>query len=445
MAIRDLSLIRLIPELVQSGICALKIEGRMRDAAYLGNIVGLYREILDQYYAMPSAFTPRTASLEKLFKTRVRNYSALIAAGGSSNASFFDISGKREPLMLSNGCVEPSSREEGFVEPDFGCVEDSGVRDDCPELAVCVSSMDAAQHALDAGADRIYLAAETQQYADGNWTPSAFQDVLKLVSDAGVPVGIRTPRVSPRHARAEWTRLVELCEGFDIQYVLAHHLGALKRSREGMPSASIIADYGFNVLNPVAIASLKQLGAGAIVPALESGYEDASTLIQASVLPVELLVHGPITGMLLDHCLIAMNLTKTGSKDVCRAPCIQSEFALRDQKGETRKIITDQYCRNHILTAKDLGVLPRIDAFLRLAPASFRIEGQFYPAEFVGQITRAYRSALARWKRGETEVCPSREEWEFLLLQSPRPWNYGAYAQHITHSKSTAKVMRALK
>lgn len=445
MAIRDLTLIRLIPELVESGICALKIEGRMRDAAYLGHVVSLYREVIDQYYAMPSAFTPRTASLEKLFKTRVRNYSALIGGGGSSNSSFFDTSGKREPLMLSNGCTEPSLMEEDFVEPDFDSSEDFSTRDECPELAVCVRSIDAAQHALDAGADRIYLAAETPQYAEGHWTASAFQDALKLVNDSGVALGIRTPRVSPRHARAEWIRLVELCEDFDVRYILAHHLGSLKRAREDMPTASIIADYGFNALNPVAITSLEQLGADAVVPALESGYEDVRTLIQTSVLPVELLVHGPVTGMLLAHCLIAMNLTKTGSKDVCRAPCIQSEFALRDQKGETRAIITDQYCRNHILTGKDLSVLPRIDAFLRLGATSFRIEGQFYPPELVGQITRAYRSALDRWKDGEAEVCPSREEWEFLLLQSQRPWNYGAYAQQITHSKSTAKVMRAMK
>jgi len=53
MAIRDLSLCRQIPELVDAGIGALKIEGRMRDAGYLRDIVGIYRRLLDKFYACP--------------------------------------------------------------------------------------------------------------------------------------------------------------------------------------------------------------------------------------------------------------------------------------------------------------------------------------------------------------------------------------------------------
>ncbi len=45
---RDQSLIEYLPALSQAGVSSLKIEGRMRSSAYVGQVVALYREALDQ-------------------------------------------------------------------------------------------------------------------------------------------------------------------------------------------------------------------------------------------------------------------------------------------------------------------------------------------------------------------------------------------------------------
>lgn len=348
-------------------------------------------------------------------------------------------------MMLSNGARETSVASEDFVNPQFDVPNGTNERNLCPELAVCVASLAGAQSAIEAGADRIYLAAETSQFGNERWYPETFGEAARLANSAGVTLGLRTPRVSTRHARAEWTNLVEHCRGLEVQYVLVHHLGALKRARESLPELTIIADYGFNILNPTAAESVIRLGAGVTTPALEAGFEDTRQIILGSGLPTELVVHGPITGMLIDHCLLVSNLSRNGSKDVCRGLCRHARFGLRDKTGEVRHIITDQYCRNHLLTAKDLAVLPCLDAFLRLGAVSFRIEGQFYSPELIGRLTRSYRDALSRWKRGERKVVPSNVEWKGLLAASPRPWNYGGYGFEVTRSKSTAEVMRTLE
>ena len=56
LALKDLCLVHNIPDVVEAGICSLKIEGRMRDPLYLGSVVQLYREALDRFYACPPAF-----------------------------------------------------------------------------------------------------------------------------------------------------------------------------------------------------------------------------------------------------------------------------------------------------------------------------------------------------------------------------------------------------
>ncbi len=43
----DLSAIDLLPELAQAGVCSLKIEGRMKSAEYVHNVVRAYRRVLD--------------------------------------------------------------------------------------------------------------------------------------------------------------------------------------------------------------------------------------------------------------------------------------------------------------------------------------------------------------------------------------------------------------
>ena len=50
---KDLCMIEHIPEIIESGIVSLKIEGRMRSINYLASTVKVYREAIDAYYEDP--------------------------------------------------------------------------------------------------------------------------------------------------------------------------------------------------------------------------------------------------------------------------------------------------------------------------------------------------------------------------------------------------------
>lgn len=53
---RDLCMIAHIPELIASGVCALKIEGRMKGIHYVAATVKAYREAIDAYYQSPDDY-----------------------------------------------------------------------------------------------------------------------------------------------------------------------------------------------------------------------------------------------------------------------------------------------------------------------------------------------------------------------------------------------------
>ncbi len=71
---RDLCMIEHIPELIGSGVCSLKIEGRMKTPYYVASVVRVYREALDRYFASPEKYVYDPKWLEELKKTSNRGF-----------------------------------------------------------------------------------------------------------------------------------------------------------------------------------------------------------------------------------------------------------------------------------------------------------------------------------------------------------------------------------
>ena len=72
---RDLCMIESIPELLESGITSLKIEGRMKTAFYVGTVIKAYREAIDTYLRSPQEYEEKKAYfLEEVSKASHREY-----------------------------------------------------------------------------------------------------------------------------------------------------------------------------------------------------------------------------------------------------------------------------------------------------------------------------------------------------------------------------------
>jgi putative protease len=63
-----------IPEMIESGIDSLKIEGRMKGINYLASVVKTYREAIDSYYADPGAYTIKDDWITELACINNRGY-----------------------------------------------------------------------------------------------------------------------------------------------------------------------------------------------------------------------------------------------------------------------------------------------------------------------------------------------------------------------------------
>ena len=55
----SLNILSLLPEVIQSGVASLKIEGRQRTKSYVGTVTQVLRHAVDAYYANPEEFRPK--------------------------------------------------------------------------------------------------------------------------------------------------------------------------------------------------------------------------------------------------------------------------------------------------------------------------------------------------------------------------------------------------
>lgn len=71
---RDLCMIEHVPELVESGIKSLKIEGRMKSSYYVASVVRAYRLALDSYLDNPEGYEFKKEWLDELSKASHREF-----------------------------------------------------------------------------------------------------------------------------------------------------------------------------------------------------------------------------------------------------------------------------------------------------------------------------------------------------------------------------------
>jgi len=73
---KDLCMIEHIPSLIDAGISALKIEGRMKSAYYVASIVKAYRQAIDSYFSNPEEYHFNEKWLNEIKKTSNRCFTS---------------------------------------------------------------------------------------------------------------------------------------------------------------------------------------------------------------------------------------------------------------------------------------------------------------------------------------------------------------------------------
>ncbi|MGE5379881.1 MAG: peptidase U32 family protein [Methylocystaceae bacterium] len=369
LAHKDLYLLEDLPALLAAGVVSLKIEGRMRDAVYLNRIIKAFRQVLDGLEIDSPAFQ---TIRDDLYANRARDFTT---AGFSHRITTDDIglSGTREPVFPTAPLPIAAKTRNSDAESISGA-----------ELQVQVAREDVLASVLAAGVKTVIIGGETVLPAGGlNLTR-----VSALIRKAGVNTIYQLPRVITESQIDELRQQLPMIKSAGIETVLVSDIGSMHLAQSC--GLKVWGDYSLNITNAEAGALLADQGLERMTAALELREPELSEMLPQATLPVDVLVHGWLPGIVTDLCL------RGAVEEGCYREQEVMPLYLVDREGNKYPVVCGQNCHQFIYYPFKLSLLGQVKLLSVLGVTGLRLDLTEYTPEQASQVIRIYQQALNR-------------------------------------------------
>jgi len=395
LAAKDMYMYEHIPELIEANITSFKVEGRMRDTDFIVKLVNIYGDAIDRYIENPLNFD-RKKQADELYKNRKRDFTTAYAFS-KPGLSFINTRYEGTGKFYSTGKAFSMPTQEPIITDDiindikaeFNSYAENSCDNKLPskhKLSVKVNNYNQAKLCIELGIDRIYLPCEVL-------SPDQFISVERLKNLVNLKktteIYLDLPQIMDE---LQFDILGHYLEKYGYLYdgLLVSNLGAIKKYAGKYP---LITNYNLNIYNHKALKFYKDQGVNEATISIEAKQRELPKFISMAETPLELIVHGPLRVMYLDHNLYdnisASKIIEAGDNKYVD----NSILVLMTDKGEN-PVYIDQNERNHLFTSKEFCMLPILEALNFHKPIGFRIEGQTYSLEELKNIVEIYKKAI---------------------------------------------------
>ncbi len=261
-------------------------------------------------------------------------------------------------------------------------------------LAVSTNTLAGVKSAIMGGADAIYLGGERyrEEARAGGGAPD-FEAAVKYAHREGRRIYINTPRIVKDSGMGTVAEVLSRAKTLGFDGALASNHGVFRLARE--IGLEVIADMPLNTFNLRSLGFWEEHGAKMAVLSSELTLAEIQGIAPHGA--VECIVHGRLTLMESEHCVVGGILRCTGERGEggkCTAPCEAGSFELVDEKGYVFPLRMDTDCRTHLLNSKELCMIDHVSGIVEAGVSSIRIDATEIESDRVREITRLYRSAV---------------------------------------------------
>lgn len=258
-----------------------------------------------------------------------------------------------------------------------------------PYLTVNVDTVEKAISCLENGADIIMFGGDS--YNHKATTDDDYKRVVALAREKEKEVILSTPRIIKEWQKDAVRRNLELFKELEPDAVSVLNIGTLELTRD--LNLKLHGDYSLNIYNSAAVEFCQGLGFNSITLSPELTLSQVERIVGRSELLTECLVHGFMELMVTEYCTMGSYLGGL-HKGQCNQACQRGQYMLKDRKGIKFPLVTDQYCRMHVLNSKELSMIPHTPKFGEIGVNRIRIEGKQGTVEYIGKVTKLYRDIL---------------------------------------------------
>lgn len=396
MAVKDLSLIEYIPQMLEAGVTSFKLEGRMREKEFIVELIEAYAQVFDTYidhYLTHAADQEKAFSFEVtqndeekvskfeqqvkesskwIFEHRKRDLSTGYAFGnpGLDNInSRYEGTGKfySTGKMFSTPTEETEITEELRQKVQTVLKTYSSKKDDnislfslCHDLplSVKVQNSEQALIALNAHVSRIYLTMDRYRPL-AQWTSEQIE-ALKKIRDKYAQEGycytelyMVTPRMSVDPILSDSYEFLSTLKP-SIDGIMITQLGEICRLKT--LELPLVGDFCLNLCNRHAVEFYRKQGLSGFTPSIELKGNELGALLygcNTSEIKKEMIVYGQLPVMYYDHAF--------------------EEDRLYNEAG-VFELVSDCNGRTHMLSHKPVNYTMLTDELQDLGVSLFRIE-----------------------------------------------------------------------
>jgi len=179
--------------------------------------------------------------------------------------------------------------------------------------------------------------------------------------------------------------------------------GVFSIIRKALPDMHITISTQANISNSAAVQFWKDAGANRVVLARECSFEDIKNIREENKdIEIECFVHGAMCMGISGRCLISNFLSNRGANQgECSQSCRWNYKLTEETRPDEQFEIYEEDGFSHILSSKDLCLMPVLDKYLEIGIDSFKIEGRHKNAFYIASVARAYRLSIDNQIRNE--------------------------------------------
>lgn len=220
-----------------------------------------------------------------------------------------------------------------------------------------------------------------------------YEDINSI--DRAIELGIKYNKKiiysAPRIIRnKEYTQLEKL-DNTKLDKIQVGSWGAIEYFKNQDINLNI--DYYLNAFNSESINYFKSIGAGTVCISQELNLNEIKETLLYTDVEVESVVYGYTPMMITEYCPMGV-IVRDCKKDKRVAKCKESQYLLKDFRGEEYRISQDMFCRSTIYNSKVTSMLDNLYELNDIGVNIFRLDFTLEDAETTKEVVQAYIEVL---------------------------------------------------
>jgi putative protease len=297
-----------------------------------------------------------------------------------------------------------------------------------PELLSPAGNMSCLLSAIEAGADAVYFGIKNlnMRHEASNFDILEIKKVMKRLHDNGLKGYLALNILVYDNELSQVKRIIKEAKKAKVDGIICWDMAVINLAKEAGLKINISTQA--SVANFEAVKFYSKLGADKIILARECPLKDIRNIKKQIVknklgCKLEAFIHGAMCVSVSGRCFLSEDaFGKSANRGRCLQPC-RREYLIRDTDKEAEYIIGKDY----ILSARDLCSLGFVDKLIDAGIDSFKIEGRMRKAEYVKEVTSAYRRAIDAYFDGKLSLKLKKELQKRLDGVYHRTYSEGFY------------------